>query len=607
MKSQGITLKEVYTHFGEYLRLTGRSFLELFSSRRYIAIASIFITVLLSLKDFLHYGAIAIIVNALENTLRNDDQMISTTFILFFLIVAYSLPYFLYPLKAYFDNLINYDMQQIIELRVMRKWSGMNVALREDPTLNDAYFNARQYGLYRLYNFIMRNIYMITHMFQFVIASVVVVSFNPWLYFFFIIFSSPEFIVDLKYSHTIWNIYSSEAPFRRRFMFLSKLLSQKTNIQELDVNTTSHAFIKKVEGMFSMFFDARAREEKKRLHGALISLLFSQGASLVLYGVMIQQVIAQEIQIGTFIFFVTSLMILKNTFAVVAQDLSKQYQDMKIVSQLFEFFDIENSIRDTSNGVGLPFNKAPRIEFRNVSFSYPHDNECILKNINCIIEPGQKIAIVGINGAGKSTLIKLLLRFYDVTDGEILINGTNIKNIDLSSYYRLVGVLFQDYLNYEFLVDEAIATSSSSLDIVEENILQSARKSGAHEFIEKYKNTYKTQLGKEHEGGVDPSVGQWQKLAMARTFYKNPYIYILDEPTASIDVEAEERIFNSLAELDNDRTVILISHRFSTVRKADRIIVLEAGHIKEDGSHDELMLQHGRYYELFTKQAAGYR
>lgn len=167
--------------------------------------------------------------------------------------------------------------------------------------------------------------------------------------------------------------------------------------------------------------------------------------------------------------------------------------------------------------------------------------------------------------------------------------------------------MFQDYLNYEFLVDEAIATSLSSLDMVEEDMLQSARKSGAHEFIEKYTRGYKTQLGKEHAGGVDPSVGQWQKLAMARTFYKNPYIYILDEPTASIDVEAEERIFNSLAELDNDRTVILISHRFSTVRKADRIIVLEDGHIKEDASHDELMLQQGRYYELFTKQAAGYR
>jgi ATP-binding cassette subfamily B protein len=242
-----------------------------------------------------------------------------------------------------------------------------------------------------------------------------------------------------------------------------------------------------------------------------------------------------------------------------------------------------------------------------VSFKYPGTDRFILKNFNLTIKSGEKIALVGENGAGKTTIIKLLLRFHDVTDGEVLINRVNIKDVSLEEWHKSVGALFQDFIKYQFTFKENVYFGDLSKPKKVKFLKEAITQSGADKFIGNLPEGRSQILGKMFEGGIDLSGGQWQKLALARAFYRNAPLLILDEPTSAIDAKAEYEIFQRVQNLQKDKTVIIISHRFSTVRSADRILVLEGGKIIEEGNHKELMDKKGLYEELFTLQAQGYK
>ena len=262
-------------------------------------------------------------------------------------------------------------------------------------------------------------------------------------------------------------------------------------------------------------------------------------------------------------------------------------------------------IKAPKNPVSLGEIKPPKIEFKNVSFNYQGGAK-VLDDVSFVIEPGESVALVGHNGAGKTTIVKLLCRFYDVTGGEILINGIGIKKLDLTSYYKFLGTLFQEFVQYHFTVRENIFLGAPGKND-EAAMHEAARKSGADEFIDRLPKKYDQMLGKEFEGGEELSGGQWQKLAIARAFYEEPPVLILDEPTSAIDAEAEYEIFSNLEKQYKNKTLVLVSHRFSTVRNAQKIVVLEHGKIIETGTHAELMNRQGEYAKLFTIQAKGYQ
>ena len=230
-----------------------------------------------------------------------------------------------------------------------------------------------------------------------------------------------------------------------------------------------------------------------------------------------------------------------------------------------------------------------------------------MHDFNLVIEKGEKVALVGENGAGKTTIIKLLLRFYDVTEGEILLNGVDIKEIDLETWHEMVGALFQDFIKYQFTFEENVYFGDSKKNGDLEALKGAIKKSGADSYVEDLPKGINQTLGKMFEGGIDLSGGQWQKLALARAFLKDAPILILDEPTSAIDAKAEYEIFEKVQKLQKDKTVIIISHRFSTVRNADRILVLDEGKIIEEGDHKTLMKKNGLYAELFNIQAQGYK
>ena len=282
------------------------------------------------------------------------------------------------------------------------------------------------------------------------------------------------------------------------------------------------------------------------------------------------------------------------------------YETALRIDDVYGFFNLKPSFED--GGVLLDgSSKQIRIDCNNLSFKYPNSSNIVLKGVDLCIKPGEKVAIVGKNGAGKTTLIKLLLRFYRRTDGEIQINGTDIDDLKIDSYYKHVGTLFQDFGHYGALtVSENIFLGNVNDKFNLKFAKESAEKADVDEFVRKYPNKYSQILSESYTEGIRPSTGQWQRLAISRLFYRNPWLVIFDEPTASIDAEAEYKIFNNIYKFFENKTVIIISHRFSTVRNADRIILIDDGKIAEQGSHDELLALDGRYAKAFKLQAEGY-
>lgn len=285
-------------------------------------------------------------------------------------------------------------------------------------------------------------------------------------------------------------------------------------------------------------------------------------------------------------------------------DVSEQALFLK---DLFEFFEMQPAIRSLPGALPAPRPIRDGFRFENVAFAYAGASRAVLKQINFHLAPGEKVALIGANGAGKTTLVKLLARLYEPTEGRILLDGVDLREYSVEDLRREVGVIFQDYVRYDLLVKENIGFGKIE-DLASENLIErAAQKSQAAEMIGKLPQQFDQIVGRRFDGGVDLSGGEWQKLALARAYMRDAQLLILDEPTATLDARAEYDVFLRFAELTRGKMSVLISHRFSTVRMADRILVLAGGEITEQGSHRELLDLGGLYAELFELQAAGYR
>ena len=317
--------------------------------------------------------------------------------------------------------------------------------------------------------------------------------------------------------------------------------------------------------------------------------------------------IERKISIGDTTFFVSSISNFYSSMKNMTAELVLFLDSVTKGKQVVEFFNLQPLVSDGSVKLERLVTP-PSIDVNNITFRYPGSHRDIFKNFSMKIESGQKVAIVGENGAGKSTLVKLLCRMYDPQEGKILINGIDLKELSINDWYKNVGTLFQDFNFYSSLtVEENIYIGKPVKEIDRKKIIASAKNAEAHEFIMKYKKKYNTVMSEDFKDGVKPSHGQKQKIAIARFFYRDTPLVIFDEPTSSIDADSEFRIFNRIYKFFNKKTVIIISHRFSTVRKADVIFVIKDGKLIEKGSHRELMERKGVYFRNFTVQAEGYK
>jgi ATP-binding cassette subfamily B protein len=366
-------------------------------------------------------------------------------------------------------------------------------------------------------------------------------------------------------------------------------------------------FITLVGRILTDFNQRQFSNEYKRLRLSIGALCLSAMAYLYFGYSIVNASLAGTLTAGGLIFVMGAVIEFGNALSGFFLNIGRQYQENLFVDDILKIMDSVPVIKPVINPCTLDTSRPPTIEFKQVSFKYPNGEHPILQDVSFMIEPGQKIALVGINGAGKTTLIKLLCRFYDPTEGKILINGIDLREIDLEQWWSMLGVLFQDFAQYNFVVKEAIGLGRTSAPLEQGSVLRAAEMSESDEFISKWEKGYEQMIGKEFEGGINPSKGQIQKLALARVFFRNPHVMVLDEPTASVDAESEGKIFERFTALPKTVSAILISHRFSTVRRTDKIILLKDRHIEEMGSHAELMEKNGLYANLFHMQAEGYK
>jgi ATP-binding cassette subfamily B protein len=322
---------------------------------------------------------------------------------------------------------------------------------------------------------------------------------------------------------------------------------------------------------------------------------------------VIWRTIAGFLSIGTLVFLTSAIQQASINIQQVFSTLASIADQALFLTDLLAFFEMKPTIRSKPNALPAPRPIMRGFEFRDVSFSYPGSARLILNRLNFSLRPGERVALIGENGQGKTTIVKLITRLYDPTEGQILLDGIDLREYSLEDLYREIGVIFQDFMKYELTAAENIAVGRiEELDNLE--LLRAAAQKGlADQVVQQLPRQYQQVLGRRFEGGVDLSGGEWQKIALARAYLRDAQLLILDEPTAALDARAEYEVFQRFAELTAGKMALFISHRFSTVRMADRIVVLEKGQIAEEGSHAQLSALGGRYAEMFELQAASYR
>jgi ATP-binding cassette subfamily B protein len=339
---------------------------------------------------------------------------------------------------------------------------------------------------------------------------------------------------------------------------------------------------------------------------ALLSVLSTAGY----YGAyiwVIFKTVTGVFTIGTLTFLTQSIMNASSNISQIFSTLSSIADQALFLTDLLAFFEMKPTVNSKPDALPAPRPIKRGFEFQNVSFKYPGTERVILNDLNLRVEPGERIALIGQNGQGKTTIVKLMTRLYDPSGGRILLDGVDLREYQLEDLCRQTGVIFQDFMRYEMTARENIAVGRIEYLSDKRRIEEAAQKSLADGVIEHLAEGYEQMLGRRFEGGVDLSGGEWQKLALARAYLRDAQILILDEPTAALDARAEFEVFQRFNELTTGKMALFISHRFSTVRMAERIIVLENGSIREEGNHDQLVARGGIYAEMFELQAASYR
>ena len=510
---------------------------------------------------------------------------------------------------AYSDKHLWYREMQIREIELSTKLSKLDVATHEDPKFQDELQLLQEYGAaYSIPNFLSQVISSSQNIVGVLTATVIVLFIDWRLFLLIVIASSPRFYVELKYGKGIYGIFATQSEDRRYYQEARRHIQSTSSITEIQTFQMESYFIERIKQILSKFFGDQAIEERKKFHLLLGTQLIATGALVIALAVLVNKTMSGNLQVGTLVFALTSMVGLQASVSGFFLSLAGLSRMARPVAAYLKIMNRERVIALPATGTRLTLDSAPTIVFENVSFAYPNKPEDnILENFSLTINPGERMAIIGVNGAGKTTLIKLLCRFYDPTEGRVLINGIDLKDVNLDDWYHVLALLSQDFTTYQLKTWELISLGRSGSGRDQALIEYASGQSQATEFIEKWEEQFEQQIGAQF-GGINPSGGQKQKLALARTFLRNALVTILDEPTAHVDAGAEQQIFEQLySELKGGQTLIIISHRFSTIRDADRICVIEDGHVQELGSHDELVALNATYAHLFTTQAEQYK
>ena len=508
--------------------------------------------------------------------------------------------------SGFLDALFADRFTRHVSVRVMGHAASLDLATYEDPAFHDTLDRARVQATDRiamvqaLGNLLQQGIAVVT-------LSASIFYFSPWLLLLLVLAVVPAFVGESHFAFLGYSLNIAQTPIRRRLDYLRQLGASKEGAKELKL----FGLAPFITGEYTRLSDDLYRQNvglaRRRLFaGALLSIV-STGSYYGAFAYVVFRTINGELSLGSLTFLAGAIGGASSGIQSVFSTFSSIADQSLFLTDLVDFLRVQPAIVSKPDALPGPRPMKDGIVFERVSFAYPGNPRPILDRLDLHIGLGERIALVGANGQGKTTLVKLLARLYDPTGGRILLDGVDLRDYRVADLHRDIGVIFQDFMRYDMTARENIAVGRIEAPARDDEIELAARKSLANAVVARLPHGYAQLLGRRFDGGVDLSGGEWQKLALARAYLRDAQLLVLDEPTAALDARSEYEVFQRFAELTAGKTALLISHRFSTVRMADRIVVLEDGRIVEQGAHPELLARGGQYAEMFELQAASYR
>lgn len=553
---------------------------------------------------FIYAQIINLIVTSIGGQAFDYNRLYVLLAIRFFMLLV---QYTATSLQAYAELMIWSKMPIYIYQKVLGKLSTLDVEYFENSQFRDNLQKVKESYAYMPLNLFTNVFYTFQSILQLSIAFVALATLNIYLALGIIVAALPAFLNQLYYSKTLWGVWSENSPFRKKFWYLSELIQNQQGIKELKIFGTAKKFLSEITDIQEKLARENLHVGRKRLRNSFLINIVDTLIYIVIELRIILMTIGGNITLGSLSYYTFVVWNFQSGVTGLFANLTRVFDQSQYVKDIFIVLDLPQKIKVQKDPVKIDSTNPPKIEFKDVTFAYPGQTKPVLKDLSLVINPGEKVAFVGDNGAGKTTIIKLLARFYDVEQGEILINGVNLRDIDLEEWYKALGVIFQDFIKYEYTLGENIHFGKVHEKYELSKIEKAASYADVGSLAQNFKTGYDQMLGLTFEGGIELSLGQWQKVALARAFLRDAPLLILDEPTASIDARTEKEIFDKLEKLKNDKTVIIISHRFSTVKNADKIYVIKGGKIVEDGNHKQLMSLDSLYAKLFNLQADRYK
>jgi ATP-binding cassette subfamily B protein len=506
----------------------------------------------------------------------------------------------------YSDSLLGDKYTRYVSIRVMNHAAGLDLIAYEDPVFYDRLERARVQATDRLV-MIQAVGRLVQQTITTVTLSVSIMFFSPWLMLLLIAGVVPAFLGESHFAFLGYAKNFRQTPMRRQLDYLRVLGGSKEAAKELKLFGLKNFLTERFTRLSDEIYEENiALSQRKLTVGAVLSTIGTMGYYSA-YVLVIWRTVAGAMTIGTLVFLTGAIQQASSNIEQIFSTLAAIGDQALFLTDLLAFFEMKPTIKSKPNALPAPRPIMRGVEFRNVSFSYPGNSRRVLDHINFQLHTGERLALIGENGQGKTTIVKLVTRLYDPTEGQILLDGIDLREYDLEDLHREIGVIFQDFMRYEMTARENIAVGRVE-EINNLELLQiAAQKSLADHTIGRLGAGYEQMLGRRFDQGVDLSGGEWQKIALARAYLRDAQLLILDEPTAALDARSEFEVFHRFSELTAGKMAFFISHRFSTVRSADRILVLENGRIVEEGTHGQLASLGGRYAEMFEMQASSYR
>jgi len=437
--------------------------------------------------------------------------------------------------------------------------------------------------------------------------SAAILWYSPWLLLLLVACLIPAFLGESHFAFLNYALNFRQTPVKRELDYLRQVGGSKEAAKELKLFGLNSFLTNRFTSLSDEILAQNLRLSRSRLIAASLLSFLSTGGYYGAYVWVIYKTVTRQFNVDQLVFLTQTIMNASNNISQIFSTLSSIADQALFLTDLLAFFEMRPTVVSKPNALPAPRPIISGFEFRNVSFRYPGTERKVLDRLNFRLEPGERIALIGQNGQGKTTIVKLMTRLYDPSAGQILLDGVDLRDYNIEDLRKEIGAIFQDFMKYEMTARENIAVGRIAYLDDTNRIVSAAEQSLADGVIMRLPRHYEQMLGRRFEGGVDLSGGEWQKIALARAYLREAQVLILDEPTAALDARAEYEVFERFNELTVGKMALFISHRFSTVRMAERIIVLENGAITEEGNHERLVSRGGRYAEMFELQAASYR